>query len=196
MKTCKECGETKPVSEFHRNKSMADGHQSSCKPCRARYRAKYYVENHDREVAQSTAYRSVHKERLTARRVAQLREWRKENPEKQRLLGRAHVAVQRAIKRGTLVKPDTCERCGNKEQITAAHDSYDRPLDVRWLCRSCHTKEDRARPKIYPDTHEIGLNWDGLCREARWESRPATMDEIVGLVPAEKLVIVTPEATP
>lgn len=51
-KRCKWCGETKPVSEFHRNKLTRDGYQGHCKACykteytparlartRARYRA-------------------------------------------------------------------------------------------------------------------------------------------------------------
>lgn len=40
-------------------------------------------------------------------------------------------------------------------------------------------------------THEIGLNWPGLVKEARWEDRPATMEEIIDLIPEEKRIIVT-----
>jgi hypothetical protein len=42
-------------------------------------------------------------------------------------------------------------------------------------------------------THELGLNWEGLCREARWKSRPATMDEVLDLLPPEKRVVVCVE---
>lgn len=43
-------------------------------------------------------------------------------------------------------------------------------------------------------THEFGLNWEGLMKEARWEGRAATMSEIVDLIPPEKrLVVVVPE---
>lgn len=34
MKRCPRCGETKPLSEFHANKSRRDGVQTYCKPCR------------------------------------------------------------------------------------------------------------------------------------------------------------------
>lgn len=32
-KTCTRCGETKPVAEFHRNRTRRDGLQSRCKVC-------------------------------------------------------------------------------------------------------------------------------------------------------------------
>lgn len=39
-------------------------------------------------------------------------------------------------------------------------------------------------------THELGLNYEGLCKEARWDDRPATMEEIIGLVPEEKRIVI------
>lgn len=39
-------------------------------------------------------------------------------------------------------------------------------------------------------THEMGLNWDGLVREAAWNTDRPTMEEIVDLIPAEKRVVV------
>lgn len=61
-------------------------------------------------------------------------------------------AAQRLIRyhidAGHIVRPDTCEECGcTDRKIEAAHKDYDRPLDVRWLCRSCHVRWDKAEPK-------------------------------------------------
>lgn len=33
MKRCPDCGQTKPLDEFPRNKRMADGRHTYCKPC-------------------------------------------------------------------------------------------------------------------------------------------------------------------
>lgn len=60
---------------------------------------------------------------------------------------RTHTIVHRAIKRGLLSRPSTCEQCGQERAIEAAHWTYERPLDVRWLCRPCHRKWDAAEPK-------------------------------------------------
>lgn len=45
-------------------------------------------------------------------------------------------------------KPTCCQRCGRKQHdIHAHHDDYARPLDVQWLCRSCHIKHHIALRK-------------------------------------------------
>lgn len=55
----------------------------------------------------------------------------------------ARRKTQWAILTGKLV-PQPCERCGlavmagGKRVVHAHHDDYDKPLDVRWLCRPCH----------------------------------------------------------
>jgi hypothetical protein len=45
---------------------------------------------------------------------------------------------------GRIKRADTCENCGkkpgDKSLIHAHHDDYSKPLDVRWLCASCHKR--------------------------------------------------------
>lgn len=65
---------------------------------------------------------------------------------------RARAQVRRALERGILVRPDACPRCGlpdrrgrdGRSTIHAHHhNGYDRPLDIEWLCVTCHFQEDR-----------------------------------------------------
>ena len=66
---------------------------------------------------------------------------------------RARYAVRAAIKRGELVRPTSCEECGRESFIEAAHGDYSRPLDVRWLCRTCHRRWDSpGNGKVMADT--------------------------------------------
>lgn len=51
------------------------------------------------------------------------------------------------VKAGNIARPYYCEECGLKSKIEGAHKDYSRPLDVRWLCRSCHVKWDKKDPK-------------------------------------------------
>lgn len=60
--------------------------------------------------------------------------WRRQNPQKYR----AHLAVQRALATGELVK-SSCEICGDPT-VDAHHANYARPLEVRWLCRQHHVR--------------------------------------------------------
>jgi hypothetical protein len=76
---------------------------------------------------------------------------RKSEPKpRQRPVKRARVAhsmIARAIKTGKIQRPQACSECGIVGRIEAAHRDYDVPLEVRWLCRSCHAKWDWAQPK-------------------------------------------------
>ena len=60
----------------------------------------------------------------------------------------AQSLVAYHLKKGHLTRGGRCEECGATDRrIEAAHRDYRRPLDVRWLCRSCHVKWDKAEPK-------------------------------------------------
>ena len=52
------------------------------------------------------------------------------------------------LRAGNVTRPAACEECGaTGRKIEAAHRDYSRPLDVRWLCRPCHVRWDKAEPK-------------------------------------------------
>lgn len=61
----------------------------------------------------------------------------------------ARRMVRDAIKRGDLVRPDTCARCGaipppasdGRATIHGHHHDYNAPLDVEWICAGCHRAE-------------------------------------------------------
>lgn len=57
-----------------------------------------------------------------------------------RVQSASHAQVNAAIQAGNLVRPNLCSECKAECKPVAHHDSYDHPLDVRWLCRSCHGK--------------------------------------------------------
>ena len=75
------------------------------------------------------------------------KKWTAKDPERTRVIKRVGMNVAYAVKTGKLTKPTKCEQCGSEKRITAAHESYDRPLDVRWLCWPCHVKWDHEKPK-------------------------------------------------
>ena len=54
--------------------------------------------------------------------------------EKKRSIARAYANVYQ--KRGKII-PSHCSVCLSPE-AQKHHDDYDKPLQVRWLCRKCH----------------------------------------------------------
>lgn len=65
--------------------------------------------------------------------------WDSFSPERKRATG----MVTTAILRGDL-KRQPCEVCGRGSYVQAHHDDYADPLNVRWLCVSCHKRHHRA----------------------------------------------------
>ena len=59
----------------------------------------------------------------------------------------ASETVRRAIIAGKLARPAACSKCGKEGRIEASHSDYSRPLDVEWLCVSCHRSLDKVSPK-------------------------------------------------
>ena len=66
-------------------------------------------------------------------KTKEYREWRIKNPGG----SRAQHILNVAIKKGK-IKRGICE-CG-KENAYAHHDDYNKPLEIRWMCPSCHKK--------------------------------------------------------
>lgn len=55
---------------------------------------------------------------------------------------RVRALTRSYIKYGKLIK-GKCEVCNTVENVEAHHDNYDKPLDVRWLCRKHHREHHK-----------------------------------------------------
>lgn len=59
---------------------------------------------------------------------------------------KARQRVADALRYGRLTKPTHWQGCGaevESRRLHAHHDDYERPLDVRWLCATCHGLQHR-----------------------------------------------------
>lgn len=73
---------------------------------------------------------------------------------------RAHYLVKKAVREGVLVPASACSRCGEVTKTFGHHANYFKPLEVEWLCNSCHVSETwkyrrRAEPKPEKKVAEI-----------------------------------------
>jgi len=111
-----------PLREYEKRKRAAN-------PEKFRERSREFYKKHKERRMSGTkkAYLADRENRLEKMRAYDMADNRR------RL---ARRAVSKAIKDGRLIKCP-CEVCGDAN-TEAHHDDYDKPLDVRWLCRSHH----------------------------------------------------------
>lgn len=166
-KACSKCGERKPLDAFHADPRQQDGRRAICKACRCaqegarrarnvdiirQQQREYYQRNRGELCAYQSRYRRANRAKLRAyfreyrkRRPDVFRKsllkWQKQNPEKRR----AHSLFWAALRRGEIEKLDACQDCGAGGYVEAHHDDYSKPLEVRWLCETCHAKADEQR---------------------------------------------------
>lgn len=122
-KQCFRCETIKPLVEFYKHSEMADGHLNKCKECTradtAKRHEKIQQDSELREKEESRQREKTRRYRLGKGKIVD-----------------AHKAVKAAILAKRLFKKP-CEICG-AERVDAHHEDYDKPLDVRWLCRRHH----------------------------------------------------------
>lgn len=126
MPQCSRCGATKPKGEFYRSASAANGCRSECKECSRKDDARPAYRERRRKYATSKKGRKANGKAV--------KRYVESNPKKRA----CHEAVRHALVDGELVNPGVCETCDTATKLYAHHDDYDRPLDVSWLCFTCH----------------------------------------------------------
>jgi hypothetical protein len=153
-KTCKKCGRTQDISEFYTHKQMADGHLNYCKGC-VKDRINEYRRNNIDQIRaydrlrgrsqKSKELRASYKKKMVEEQPGRYREIRRTSTRKYReshvKANIAHNIVNNSIKKGLLVKPECCEKCGRAGKLEGHHHDYEKPLEVTWLCPACHAME-------------------------------------------------------
>lgn len=162
VKKCKSCGGVKEISEFY------IWNINLCKNC-------VNIKKAARRVLHFAELRIKERLRRRCRGVTDLDKRRRQgreadhrararNPEFMRLKKKVRWLVSCAVKRGDLIKPDSCQECGNIGEIEAHHDDYNRPLDVRWLCLECHygLRSPYGVTRIGRHLEDVSLHTPGL----------------------------------
>lgn len=136
VKVCSRCGETKLLSDYHK---QGNGVRPACKACTNAQNRSIYLKNKSAHLASKRRYRAEHYDS----RLETVRAYDSRNEIKRR----AHRAVKRAVYLGKMpaAKDCVCVNCGVQAEIYH-HHSYAPEcwLDVEPVCRVCHGKEHRV----------------------------------------------------
>ncbi len=132
-KTCRQCGQD---AEHY------DSIATHCKEC---WKAKVVANR----AANAFHYREFDRKRSATpeRRALSAKRMKRARREKDGMMA-AHNAVARAVRKGTLVRPDHCSRCLIPCHPQAHHDDHSKPLDVMWLCPICHAQRHKELGKL------------------------------------------------
>ena len=145
-KQCKWCGAVKPLAEFYKHPQMPDGTLNKCKECHKaavrtnRAEKAQYYRAYDRKRYREDPERAAHCHAMgrtvpMVDRVERQRKRRNEDPTK----FQARNAVANALRRGEIERKP-CFFCASTERLEAHHHDYSLPLDIYWLCKTCHGK--------------------------------------------------------
>lgn len=156
MKICRECNTEKPLSEFYKHAAMADGHLNKCAQC-VKSRVKKHREANLEKIQAYDKARANNSHRVKARKNYVQTEAGKQAKKRAMdaynkrypMAYASHVITSNAVRNGALIKPNNCSVCGSTEKIEGHHDDYTKPLEVRWLCESCHKKWHMRNHPIY-----------------------------------------------
>jgi hypothetical protein len=114
----------------------------------AAYQKAYKEANREEIAVKNKAYREANREEMAVKGKA----YREANREEMAVKGKAyreanplkyaaHRMVKNALKSGKLIKPKPCTNCNKEAKLDGHHHDYSKPLEVTWLCRSCHKRE-------------------------------------------------------
>lgn len=141
MKTCRRCNTPKEDIEFNTFKKYGKIYlKSMCKPCQAewykenQYGKKSYEKNKDHKKARMQTYAQTKEGKEAVKRAQK----KYRASEQYSIKQNARKKVLRAVKSGKLIKPECCTDCGQLLPLEAHHTDYSKPLEVQWLCKSCH----------------------------------------------------------
>lgn len=96
-KVCRTCDESKPLTDYHRDKASSDGHRHECKACAYERKTQWTKDNRDRAREYKATWEKANPERVRAynraRDPKKAREYRRKSYwadiEKSRAEGRA-----------------------------------------------------------------------------------------------------------
>jgi hypothetical protein len=124
---------SKSIAENRRPKN-AEGRKTTCSNCGREKEETYLNESYCRNC------KIFKKKKLRPFRTIE-----------QKFKDAARRITTNKIKQGIL-KRLPCEVCGTNEYIQAHHDDYDKPMDIRWLCRK-HHREHHQMEKCSEKEH-------------------------------------------
>lgn|SRR5574343_46402 len=135
---CARCNKYKEPDCFYTNTRLKGGLSSYCRQCQKEYNRtridKLFTDNQNTaNIEYQKKYYLKNKDKIYQYK----KEYNAKHIQEQRVRGRFNYYR----KKNNIKAPELCELCGRSGvKIHPHHPDYSKPLDVQWLCKSCHQK--------------------------------------------------------
>ncbi len=192
MKTCRKCGESKPIEAYHARADSVDGFRHDCKACGSRLSSEWARRHPERKRAIQAKWAKMN----PGKHRASILRWHKAHPEKVKEMQRRHYANNRTARRAQGKRYAEQNRAkvlaryarrywNNRERMLAENAAWAR------VNRDAITVKDAkrvAKKRAAPGRGVTTLQWKealrdslGLCAYCNLPRR-LTMDHIDPLV--------------
>ena len=132
---CSTCGRWLSKDAYYRDNRTPSKLKAQCKTCHIQTTLK--TRNHENTKRINREYmRRARKSNPSKFRRRELL-FSRQRPKNEKTKAREILNV--AVKSGRIIKPTNCSKCGKLRKVTAHHNDYFKPLEVRWLCYECHS---------------------------------------------------------
>jgi hypothetical protein len=137
MKTCRRCGEEKPLEDFYADSRNRDGRQSTCRLCVSEKKREWYSKDPEARRRQKSDYRKANPDqvRATRRRHYEANRERILAESKMRRYGLTEEELNNLIARFN----GTCPVCEQEKPLVIDHD-HQTGEDRGMLCHECNTR--------------------------------------------------------
>lgn len=160
-KICPKCNLDLSIESFGFNKTT-NQFRSACKRCVARRErelradpvggARRRLNYNRRRASNPEKFRKWNADWRRATPDISQREYARRNKQK----SHARITLRNAVAAGHVVKPEICQGCGLAKPLHGHHEDYSAPLQVEWLCSTCHGLRHR-KPIPLQLARELGL---------------------------------------
>ena len=160
MKTCRRCGEHKPLTEYYKHKRTADGYRGECKSCIREMSAEWTAKNKERYEEYRSEYRKGYRER----HAEQQRTWREANRDK------ARASVRKYQERNPHVVAKVCaDRRATKNKATVSWDEELTSLVMREAFALSRLRQTTTEISWHVD-HIVPLRGGVVCGLHVWNN--------------------------
>jgi hypothetical protein len=141
MKTCRKCGETKPITDFYAMAGMRDGHRNECKACNLREKAERHRLDPQPARDRVKAWQAANPERVRERQQQYKASGRKAQSDRRSYLKRKYGVTPEWYDEQLATQRGGCAICGRPPRTDIAlHVDHDHETGAlrSLLCFTCN----------------------------------------------------------